>query len=320
MPPHSVGLDDGTPLGAPSPLILAHRTGSWDLSERVRVVGILNLTPDSFYDGGRYGEPARALARAEEMAAEGADAVDVGAQSTRPGAGPHVGIEEEWERLRGVLPGLVRLELPVSVDTYRAEVARRALDVGAAMVNDVTGLTAEPELARHVARAGAALVLMHALGAPDRMHEPVEHVENGDVVESVRSFLERQMRAAIQAGVPEERIALDPGIGFSKRAPQSIEVLRGLRRLTSLGRPLYIGVSRKSFLAHATGRPVEERLAAGLGATIAAIALGARIVRTHDVRATVDAVRAAEAIFNPSPPGGGPMPSLSKAASAEARA
>jgi dihydropteroate synthase len=288
VPPHSVGLDDGTPLGAPPPLILVHRTGSWDLSERVRVVGILNLTPDSFYDGGRYGEPARALARAEEMAAEGADAVDVGAQSTRPGAGAPVGVEEEWERLRPVLPALVRLAIPISVDTYRAEVARRALDAGAAMVNDVTGLTAEPELARHVARAGAALVLMHALGAPDRMHEPVEYA---DVVESVRSFLERQMRVAIQAGVAEERIALDPGIGFSKRAPQSLEVLKGLRHLTSLGRPLYIGVSRKSFLAHATGRPVEERLAAGLDATIAAIALGARIVRTHDVRATVDAVR-----------------------------
>jgi dihydropteroate synthase len=253
------------------------------------------------------------------MAAEGADAVDVGAQSTRPGAGPAVGVEEEWERLRPALAGLVRLAIPISVDTYRAEVARRALDAGAGMVNDVTGLTAEPELARHVARAGAALVLMHALGAPDRMHEPVEY-ENGDVVESVRSFLEKQTRTAIQAGVAEERIALDPGIGFSKRAPQSLEVLRGLRRLTSLGRPLYIGVSRKSFLAHATGRPVEERLAAGLGATIAAIALGARIVRTHDVRATVDAVRTAEAILNPSPPEGAPMPSLSKAASAEARA
>jgi dihydropteroate synthase len=301
----------------PAGLILAHRTGSWNLDERVRVVGILNLTSDSFYDGGRYSEPARALSRAEAMAAEGADAVDVGAQSTRPGAGAPVGVEEEWERLRAVLPELVRMGLPVSVDTYRAEVARRALDAGAAMVNDVTGLTAEPELASHVARSGAALVLMHTVGAPDHMHDPVTYE---DAAGSVRSFLERQMRVAVAAGVAEERIALDPGIGFSKRAPQSLEVLRGLPRLTSLGRPLYIGVSRKSFLAHATGRPVEERLAAGLGATIAAVALGARIVRTHDVRETVDAVRIAEAVWNQSPPGGGPMPSLvAKAASAEAR-
>ena len=298
-------------------LILVYRTGSWNLSERVRVVGILNLTSDSFYDGGRYREPARALSRAEAMATEGADAVDVGAQSTRPGAGAPVGVEEEWERLRAVVPDLVRMGLTVSVDTYRAEVARRALDAGAAMVNDVTGLTAEPELASHVARSGAALVLMHALGAPDHMHDQVTYE---DAAGSVRSFLERQMRVAVAAGVAEERIALDPGIGFSKRAAQSLEVLRGLPRLTSLGRPLYIGVSRKSFLAHATGRPVEERLAAGLGATIAAVALGARIVRTHDVRETVDAVRIAEAVWNPSPLGGGPMPApVAKAASAEAR-
>jgi dihydropteroate synthase len=137
---------------------------------------------------------------------------------------------------------------------------------------------------------------MHALGAPDRMHDPAEYE---DVAESVRSFLERAMRAAAAAGVPAERIALDPGVGFSKRAPQSLEALRGLPRLTSLGRPLYIGISRKSFLAHVTGRPVEERLAAGLGASVAALALGASIFRTHDVKETVDAIRIAEAILNP---------------------
>jgi dihydropteroate synthase len=246
--------------------------------------------------------------------------VDVGAQSTRPGAGPPLEAEQEWERLKPSLPALVRLGIPVSVDTYRAEVARRALDAGAAMVNDVSGLTAEPELAGHVARAGAGLVLMHALGVPDRMHEPVEYVEHGehgehgDVAESVREFLERQMRVAIAAGVQPERIALDPGIGFSKRATQSLEVLRGLPRLTSLGRPLYIGVSRKSFLAHVTGRPVDERLAAGIGAALAAVSLGARIVRTHDVRETVDALRTAEAIWNPLPsPATEPSPAAVKA-------
>lgn len=262
------------------------------------MVGILNLTPDSFYDGARHAEPSRALARAEAIAAEGADAIDVGAQSTRPGGGPPVGAEVEWARLEPVLRDLVRLGLPVSVDTWRAEVARRALDHGAAMVNDVSGLVAEPELARIVAASGAGLVLMHAVGVPDRIHEPVDYE---DVVEDVFRFLGRQMAAAVSAGIPEERIALDPGIGFSKRAPQSLWTLAGLPRLTSLGRPLYIGVSRKSFLAHVTGRSVEERLAAGLGATIAALALGARIVRTHDVRETVDAIRAAESIWNPVP-------------------
>lgn len=279
--------------------ILDHPRGSWDLSERPRVVGILNVTPDSFYDGGRYADPAIAIARAEAMVAEGADAIDVGAQSTRPGSGAALSVDEEWDRLNPVLPELARrLRVPVSVDTYREEVARRALEEGAAMVNDVTGLTAEPAIADHVARAGAALVLMHALGAPDRMHEAREY---DDPARDVRDFLATRLRFAIDRGVPERRIALDPGIGFSKRAEQSVAALRGLPLLTALGRPVYIGLSRKSFLGHLTGRPADERLAAGLGAVVAAVALGARIVRTHDVRETVDALAAATAILSPEP-------------------
>ena len=274
-----------------------YRGGSWDLRERVRVVGILNVTPDSFYDGGRYARPEDAIARAEAMVAEGADSVDVGALSTRPGAGTPLSAEDEWQRLEPVVaPLAARLPVPLSIDTYHAETARRALDQGAAIVNDVSGLTHEPALADHAARAGAGLVLMHALGVPARMHEPREY---GDVAAEVAAFLERQMKVAVERGVPERRIALDPGIGFSKRAEQSVAALRGLTLLTRLGRPVYIGVSRKSFLGTLTGRSVEERLAAGLGVTIAAIALGARIVRTHDVRETADAVRAAEALLHP---------------------
>jgi dihydropteroate synthase len=263
------------------------------------VVGILNVTPDSFYDGGRYADPARAIERAAVMAAEGADAVDVGAESTRPGTGAPPDAEEEWRRLEAVLPTLVRrLPIPVSVDTYRAETARRALEHGAAILNDVSGLTFAPALADHAARGGAGLVIMHALGVPDRVHEPREYA---DVARDVRDFLERQMQLARERGVPARRIALDPGIGFSKRAEQSVAALRGLPLLTSLGRPLYIGLSRKSFLGHVTGRPAEERLAAGLGATLAAVALGARIVRTHDVRETVDALKTADALLHPVP-------------------
>lgn len=280
-------------------MIFDYRGGSWDLSERVRVVGILNVTPDSFYDGGRYATPDAAIARAEAMVAEGADAVDLGAESTRPGAGPPLTAEDEWLRLEPVVAALAkRLPVPLSIDTSHAETARRALDQGAAIVNDVSGLTHEPAIAEHAARAGAALVLMHAQGAPGRMHEPREY---GDVADEVAEFLKRQMRVAVERGVPEQRIALDPGIGFSKRAEQSIAALRGLPRLTRLGRPVYIGVSRKSFLGALTGRAVEARLAAGLGVTIAAIALGARIVRTHDVQETADAVRAAEALLHPDP-------------------
>jgi len=278
-------------------MIFDYRGGSWDLRERVRVVGILNVTPDSFSDGGRYAAPGAAIARAEAMVAEGADAVDVGAESTRPGAGGPLSAEEEWLRLEPVVAALAaRLPVPLSIDTYHAETARRALDQGAAIVNDVSGLTHEPALAEHTARAGAGLVLMHALGVPGSMHAPREYA---DVALEASDFLARQMRLAVERGVPERRIALDPGIGFSKRAEQSFEALRGLPLLTRLGRPVYIGVSRKSFLGTLTGRAVDERLAAGLGATIAAIALGARIVRTHDVRETVDAIRAAEALLHP---------------------
>lgn len=287
-------------------MIFAFRGGTWTFDDslpRARVVGILNVTPDSFYDGGLHADPDRAVEHGLALAAEGADGIDIGAQSTRPGpAAAAVGPEEEWRRLEPVIAPLVErlaakaTPIPISVDTYHASVARRALQAGAAMVNDVSGLTADPEMAGVVAEAGAGLVLMHALGAPDAMHAPREY---RDLPAEVHDFLAARMAEAVAAGVPAERIALDPGIGFSKRPDQSLEALRALPLLTGLGRPLYIGVSRKSFLARLTGRPVEERLAASLGATIAAVALGAEIVRTHDVAATRDALRAAEAVLHP---------------------
>jgi dihydropteroate synthase len=292
-------------------MIFTHRRGTWDFDQdrRVRLVGILNVTPDSFYDGGRYDDPERALDHALAMAAEGADAIDVGGQSTRPrnaaapgqAAPPSVPLdpESEWRRIAPVLARLDgRLSIPICVDTFHASVARRALDAGAAIVNDVSGLTADPAMADVVAEAGAGLVLMHALGAPGAMHATREYADVGD---EVRDFLAARLADAARAGIPAERIALDPGIGFSKRAEQSLEALRALPRLTALGRPLYIGVSRKSFLSALTGRPVQERLAASLGATVAAAALGARIVRTHDVGATRDALVAAQALLHPEP-------------------
>jgi len=277
------------------PLIFRHRTGVWEWPGRARVVGILNLTPDSFSDGGRYTTPEAALTRAEAMVAEGADAIDIGGQSTRPGA-QALSAEEEWARVGPSLASLVkRTPLPCSIDTYHAEVVRRALDAGIAMVNDVTGL-GDPSLGDVVARSGAGLVLMHSLGAPDRIHAPREYQ---DVARDVSAFLAERMRLAESRGVPRERIALDPGIGFSKRAEQSLEALQGIPTLSSLGRPVYVGLSRKSFLGALTGDPVEGRLAAGLGATVAAFALGARIFRTHDVRETVAALRLAESILAP---------------------
>ncbi|MGH7682076.1 MAG: dihydropteroate synthase [Candidatus Eiseniibacteriota bacterium] len=278
-------------------MILTHRSGSWDLSERARVVGILNVTPDSFSDGGRFVSPELAIAHAEAMVEAGADAIDVGGQSTRPGAGEPVGAEGEWARIGPVVEALAkRLPVPLSIDTYWGEVARRALDSGAAMINDVSGLGVDPAIADHVAHAGGGLVLMHSVGAPDRLHEAREYA---DVAAEVRDFLRARMDEAVSRGVARERIALDPGIGFSKRAAQSVEALRGLPLLTPLGRPLYIGVSRKSFLREWSGAAPEGRLAAGLGATAAAYALGGRIFRTHDVKETRDALGAMEAILAP---------------------
>jgi dihydropteroate synthase len=285
------------PLDLPTgPLTFVHRAGSWDLTVRARVVGILNLTPDSFFDGGRYTTKDAALARAETIAAEGADAIDVGGQSTRPG-GTSVGTEEEWRRLKPALAVLARRPgLPVSIDTYHAEVARRALDEGVSIVNDVSGLGVDPALAEEAARSKAGLVLMHSRGAPDGLHASYEYA---DVGVEVAAFLEERMRLAESRGTPRERIALDPGIGFSKRAEQSLDTLRAIPLLHRLGRPVYVGVSRKSFLGALTGEPVEGRLAAGIGATVAAYALGARIFRTHDVRETVVVLRLAERLLFP---------------------
>ncbi len=280
----------------PAPLIFSFRTGSWNLAEHARVIGILNVTPDSFYDGGRYASADRALERAERMVAEGADGIDVGGESTRPGAAA-LGIEEEWRRLQPALRALAdRVSVPVSVDTYRGEIARRSLDLGVSIVNDITGLAHDASIAWHAARAGAGLVLMHSVGEPGRLHDARQYE---DVGASVREFLVAQLRLAEARGVPTERLALDPGVGFSKQADQSLAALRAIPELTALGRPLYIGVSRKSFLGALTAQPVEARLAAGLGATVAAFALGGRIFRTHDVRETRDALRTAEALLAP---------------------
>jgi dihydropteroate synthase len=278
---------------ASEPLTFHHRAGVWDLTGRARVVGILNLTPDSFHDGGRFAAPDAARARVEAMAVEGADAIDVGGQSTRPGAAP-LGPEEEWDRLADILPALVRhVPLPFSVDTYRAEVARRALDQGVAMVNDVSGLGVDPVLADVTARAHAGLVLMHSQGAPSALHAPREYA---DIGREVREFLEERALMAEARGVPRESIAIDPGIGFSKRAEQSVAALAGISGLRSLGRPIYVGVSRKSFLGALTGEPLEGRLGPGLAVTVAAYLDGARIFRTHDVRETVHALRVVERI------------------------
>jgi dihydropteroate synthase len=266
----------------------------YDLAERPLVMGIVNVTPDSFSDGGRYLDPGAAVARCHELLAEGADLVDLGGESTRPGS-PDVPADEQWRRLEPVLTRL-RAERPgatLSVDTRNAEVARRALGAGARAVNDVSALS-DPGMAPAVATAGAGLVLMHMRGTPATMQRDTVYA---DVVAEVRDFLRDAMARAAAAGVSADVIALDPGIGFGKSAAGSLELLARLPELAALGRPILVGASRKSFLALLTGDegPPQDRVPASLAAAAIATFEGAHILRVHDIAATVRVVKLAAA-------------------------
>ena len=255
-------------------------------------MGVINVTPDSFSDGGVNLDPDDAAASARRMLDEGAAIVDVGGESTRPGAEP-VGPDEE---LRRVIPVLERLEgeVPVSIDTSKADVARRALELGAELVNDVTALRADSDLAGIVADNGAYLCLMHMLGEPRTMQSDPRY---DDVVAEVARFLEERLTVAVEGGIPEERICLDPGIGFGKTVEHNFELIRRLDELTALGRPIVVGFSRKSSLGKLLGDPdaTTGTIAASVGAAVAAYERGATILRVHDVREHVEALTAAAA-------------------------
>jgi dihydropteroate synthase len=260
---------------------------------RPSVMGVVNVTPDSFSDGGVNFRADDAIAAARRMVAEGAAIVDVGGESTRPGS-EGVPLDEELRRVEPVLEAVAG-KLPVSIDTSKAEVARRALALGAEMVNDVTALRAEPELAEVVADAGAYLCLMHMLGTPRTMQLDPQY---GDVAAEVAAFLEDRLAFAVNAGVPEELICLDPGIGFGKTAEHNLELVRRLDLLTGLGRPVVVGFSRKSSLGRLLGDPEATTgpLPASLAAAVTAYERGATILRVHDVRETVEALAVAKAV------------------------
>jgi len=262
------------------------------------VMGVVNATPDSFSDGGRFLDAGAAVARALALAAEGADLVDVGGESTRPGAAP-VSADEEIRRVVPVVERLVAggFAVPISVDTTKPEVARAALRAGAALVNDVQGLS-DPRLAAVVAEAGVPVVLMHMRGTPADMRERAQY---RDVAREVRDELAEALRRAAAAGIPAERTLLDPGIGFAKTAAQSLEMLARLGELGPLGRPLLVGPSRKSFIGATTGAAVEDRLPGTLAAVAAAVLAGAEFVRVHDVAAARQAARVAAAIRDAAP-------------------
>ena len=261
---------------------------------RPSVMGVVNVTPDSFSDGGVNFDPGNAAASARRMLAEGAAIVDVGGESTRPGAD---GVNADAE-LRRVVPVLEALEgeVPVSIDTSKAEVARRALELGAELVNDVTALRADPELAAAVAKSGAYLCLMHMQGEPRTMQLDPRY---DDVVSEVAAFLEERLGVAVAAGIAEERVCLDPGIGFGKTVEHNFELIRRLGELTALGRPVLVGISRKSSLGKLLGDPdaTTGSVAASVGAAVAAYERGATILRVHDVREHVEALTAARAVY-----------------------
>lgn len=271
-----------------------------DTASRTLVMGILNVTPDSFSDGGRYGDPAAAAAAAEAMAADGADIIDIGGESTRPGRKPVVDVEEECRRVLPVLRE-VRRRLPeavLSVDTYKGEVARRALDEGADIINDIYALRHSPEIGGLVAQAGAGLLLMHMQGDPETMQQDPRY---GDVIVEIKTMLRERMDFALAAGVAEQAIAIDPGIGFGKTLEHNVRILAQLEYLRLLQRPICVGPSRKGFLGLLTGGlPPEEREEATIAACCAAVMAGAGIVRVHNVRgvrralAVMDAVRASQ--------------------------
>jgi len=264
---------------------------------RTLVMGVLNVTPDSFSDGGEFfGDPARAAARAEEMVAEGADIIDVGGESTRPG-GAVIDAGEELRRVAPVVAALARrVAVPVSIDTTKVEVARAALDAGAEIVNDISGLRFEPALADEAARAGAGLVLMHSRGTRETMHTLAPAA---DIMREVTEGLRRGVAEAERRGVGRACIALDPGVGFGKSHGQNVELVARLDALAAAfaGMPLLVGTSRKRFIgALLGGAPAGERLHGTMATVAAAVLKGAHVVRVHDVRAAVETARVADAI------------------------
>jgi dihydropteroate synthase len=257
------------------------------------VMGVVNVTPDSFSDGGAFLDPAAAIAHGLQLAAEGADVLDVGGESTRPGSDP-VPLEVELERVLPVIDGLARqTEVPISIDTVKAEVAEQAIRAGAALVNDVTALRHDPAMAEVVAAAGVPLCLMHMLGEPKTMQDDPHY---DDVVADVSAFLTERVAFARASGIDPDQVCIDPGIGFGKTIDHNLTLLRHLDRIAAIGPPVLVGASRKSFLGALTGQPLEGRDVATVAVNLAAVRRGAWMLRVHAVRPTRDALTVSAAI------------------------
>lgn len=268
---------------------------SFHWGERTYLMGVLNVTPDSFSDGGEFNTPSAALAQAQRLVEAGADIIDIGGQSTRPGA-EQISLEEELRRVLPIVQAVRSvLSVPISVDTTRASVAHRAIEAGADMINDISGGTFDPEMLPVVAQLQVPLVLMHIRGTPQTMQQRTDYQ---DLIGEIYEFLERQVAAAIKAGIERSHLIIDPGIGFAKTAEQNLEILRQLPRFRSLGVPILVGVSRKSFIGRILNRPdPKARVWGTAAACCAAIAGSADILRVHDVPEMYDVCRVGDAIW-----------------------
>ncbi len=249
--------------------------------KRVLVIGALNLTPDSFYDGGRYPTKAAAIERALQMVEEGADIIDIGAESSRPGARP-VSTVEELERVIPVIEGIHRQsDILLSVDTTKAVVTTEAIEAGASIVNDISALRFDPKMSGIVAKSNAFVILMHMKGRPETMQKGPSY---NDPLEEIKAFFVERIATALSAGIPTDKIVIDPGIGFGKRLADNLAIIRGLSRFSALGAPILVGLSRKSFLGDILNLPAEKRLEGTIAANAIAILNGADIIRVHDVK------------------------------------
>ena len=272
-------------------IVLKNKT--LDFSQRAYIMGVLNLTPDSFFDGRMFPEPEAAVQHAFRMEAEGADIIDLGGESTRPGA-QAVPLKEEFRRVLPVLKRLSgRLKVPISIDTYKSEVAERCIQCGAEMVNDISGLYFDPRMKEVVARYEVPVIVMHIKGTPRDMQKDPQY---RDLIGEILSYFRESISRADAAGVPADKIIIDPGIGFGKSFAHNLDILKGLESFKVLGKPIMVGVSRKSFLGKILDLPVDERLEGSIAAALYAVLRGANIVRVHDVAATVRALRTVEAI------------------------
>ena len=271
-----------------------HRFSFSNGSKKTRYMGIINISPDSFYEKSRCFSLEDAMKLAEKMANDGADFLDLGAESSRPGSKP-ISEQEELSKLIPVISYLVkRIDIPISVDTYKPIVAKEALLAGAKIINDITGMQKYQEMAEVISRYQAGVILMHMQGTPMTMQKNPSY-EN--VVEEVKVFLENSVKISEAAGINPDQIAIDPGIGFGKNQKHNIELLKNLNKLGQLGKPVLLGVSRKSFIGNILGLPPQDRLGGSLGASVIGVLKGASIIRTHDIKETCNAIKIAEAIM-----------------------